>query len=484
MAKKNDLISNLAWKFSERISAQIISTVVSIILARMLGPSQYGVIAIVMIFIALANVFVSDGFGSALIQKKDANELDFFSVLYFNIGFSCVLYLILFFTAPFISNFYGDGYEILTSVLRVLGLRIILTAINSVQQAYVSKKMMFKSFFIATLWGTIISAVVGIVMAYSGYGVWSLVAQYLVGSTVSTFTLMIILQKKPKLIFSLSSLKGLFPFGVRILSTGLLITGYQELRALIIGKIYSPADLAYYNRGRNFPNLIVTNINSSIGAVLFPKLSSEQDDKEKIKSITRNSIRFSAYIMCPMMLGLATVATPFIRLLLTEKWMPCVPLLQMFCIIYLFQPIHTANMQAIKAMGKSDIYLRLEIVKKVFELVVLLVVMWISVNAIVVGMAICTTIFTFVNAYPNIKLLNYGIKEQMNDILPSIGLSLVMVVCVYSMQIIPMNDVLTLIVQGVVGAIVYIALSIATKNKEFSYIKNLFDDKIKSVLSK
>lgn len=470
MKEKHGLLSNLAWKFGERISAQLISTIVSIILARLLEPSHYGTVSIVMIFITLANVFVSDGLGSALIQKKDADETDFFSVLYFNIGFSCVLYTLLFFAAPFISKFYGPEYEILTPVLRVLGLRIILTAVNSTQQAYISKKMMFRKFFIATLGGTLSSAVVGIAMAYGGYGVWALVAQYLVSTGVSTITLSLVIGKRPRLLFSFDRVKSLIPYGIRILGTGLLITGYQELCSLIIGKKYSSADLAYYDKGRSFPLLIVNNLNSSIAAVLFPKMSEEQDDRQKIKTTTRNSIRFSALILCPMMLGLATVSDSFVRLLLTEKWLPCVSLMQLFCIIYLFQPIHTANMQAIKAMGRSDIYLRLEVVKKVIELVVLLVTMWISVDAMVVGMAVCATLFVFVNAYPNIKLLDYSIREQLADILPPVVMSLIMGAAVVAVGLLPLPLVIKLIVQVLAGAILYFAMTILTRNREMKQL--------------
>ena len=470
MKEKHGLLSNLAWKFGERISAQLISTIVSIILARLLEPSHYGTVSIVMIFITLANVFVSDGLGSALIQKKDADETDFFSVLYFNIGFSCVLYTLLFFAAPFISKFYGPEYEILTPVLRVLGLRIILTAVNSTQQAYISKKMMFRKFFIATLGGTLSSAVVGIAMAYGGYGVWALVAQYLVSTGVSTITLSLVIGKRPRLLFSFDRVKSLIPYGIRILGTGLLITGYQELRSLIIGKKYSSADLAYYDKGRSFPLLIVNNLNSSIAAVLFPKMSEEQDDRQKIKTTTRNSIRFSALILCPMMLGLATVSDSFVRLLLTEKWLPCVHLMQLFCIIYLFQPIHTANMQAIKAMGRSDIYLRLEIVKKAVELVVLLITMWISVDAMVIGMAVCATLFVFVNAYPNIKLLNYSIREQLADILPPVVMSLIMGAAVIAIGLLPLPLVIKLIVQVLAGAILYFTMTILTRNREMKQL--------------
>lgn len=476
--KKNGLINNLAWKFAERISAQFITFVVSIILARKLDPSHYGTVALVTIFITIANVFVSDGFGSALIQKKDADKLDFSSVLFFNIGFSIVLYLVLFLCAPFISRFYGDGYEILTPVLRVLGLRLIPAGINSVQQAYVSKNMIFKKFFLATLFGTALSGIVGISMAYAGFGVWALVAQYLTNTTVDTIVLGLSIGNIYCLKFSFVRLKGLLGFGSRVLASGLLIVGYQELRAIIIGKLYSSQDLAFYEKGRSFPNLIITNINTSIGAVLFPKMSSEQDNTGRIKTTTRNSIRFSAYVMTPLMVGLAAVATPLIRLLLTEKWLPCVPLLQLFCIVYLFQPIHTANMQAIKAVGRSDIMLRLEMAKKAIELLSIAVTMWFGVPAIVVGMAVCATLFTVFNAYPNIKLIDYTFKEQLMDILPSISMSTIMFVIVSVLQYLPINDLPLLILQIFTGAIVYIVLSAMTKNKEFNYLLHLIKHKV------
>lgn len=467
--KKNGLLSNLIWKFSERILAQLITFIVSIILARKLEPSHYGTVALVTIFITIANVFVSDGFGSALIQKKDADKLDFSSVLFFNIGLSIVLYLVLFFCAPLISRFYGEGYEILTPVLRVLGLRLIPAGINSVQQAYVSKNMIFKKFFLATLFGTILSGVVGVAMAYAGFGVWALVAQYLTNTTVDTIVLGLSIGNIYCFKFSFARLKGMLGFGSRVLVSGLLIVGYQELRAIIIGKLYSSQDLAFYEKGRSFPNLIITNINTSIGAVLFPKMSSEQDDIGRIKATTRNSIRFSAYVMAPLMAGLAAVATPFIRLLLTEKWLPCVPLLQLFCIVYLFQPIHTANMQAIKAVGRSDIMLKLEVAKKTIELLAIAVTMWFGVPAIVVGMAVCATLFTVFNAYPNIKLIGYTFKEQLQDIMPSILMSAVMFIIVSFMQYLPLSDFPLLFAQVLAGVVIYIVVSIVTHNSVFSY---------------
>ena len=470
--KKNNtnVLKNLIWKFAERITAQLVTLIVSVILARLLDPSHYGIISVVTIFITIANVFVSDSFGSALIQKKDADIIDFSSVLFFNLAFSLVLYLFLFFAAPNISSFYGEGFEILTPVLRVLSLRLILSAINSVQQAYVSRCMMFRKFFWSTLFGTIVSAIVGIAMAYRGFGVWALVAQYLTNTTVDTIVLNRTMKLKPKLVFSIERLKKLVPYGAGILGTKLLITGYQELRALLIGKIYSSSDLAYYDKGRQFPNLIVTNIDTSIGAVLFPKMSMQQDDPLKIKETTRTSIRFSAFIMCPMMLGLAAIAEPFVKLVLTEKWLPCVSLMRLFCIVYLFQPIHTANMQAIKAIGRSDIYLKLEIVKKIIELVCLIAVVKVSVDAIVINMAVLTTLFTFINSIPNTKLLNYKFSEQMRDILPNIAKAVIMAVVVFLMNWVNFPEFPLLLLQILTGAMIYLLLSIITQNAELKYI--------------
>lgn len=474
---EHNLISNLAWKFGERITAQVVTLIVSIILARILEPSHYGVISIVTIFITLANVLVSDGFGSALIQKKNADALDFSSVLYFNIFFSIILYVTLYICAPLISSFYGEGYEILTPVLRVLGLRIIISGVNSVQQAYVSRQMIFRKFFFSTFFGTILSAFVGISLAYNGFGVWALVAQYLTNTIVDTLVLFITVRIKIVPHFSMSRLKELLNFGAKILGAKLLVTGFQELRALIIGKVYSSSDLAFYDKGKQFPNLIVANIDASISSVLFPKMSKQQDNITAIKETARNSIRFSSYIMCPLMLGLASVAEQFVRIVLTDKWLPCVGLLRMFCIVYLFQPIHSANMQAIKALGQSKVYLQLEIIKKVIELVTLLAVMWISMDAIVISMAVLTTLFTFLNAIPNKKLLHYTFTEQMQDILPSIGISAVMVVAVLFLGLLPMSEFIVLGIQILCGIIIYILLSILSKNSQFYYLINM----IKSV---
>lgn len=467
-------LSNLLWKSAERLSSQLVSFAVSIVLARILLPSDYGMVSMVMIFVTLANVFVESGFSSALIQKKDADILDFSSVFYFSIFVSVILYAILYITAPYVALFYGKEYAILAPVLRVIGIQIIIYGVNSVQQAYVTKHMMFRKFFWSTLSGTIVSACIGLTMAYLGYGIWALVGQQLSMSLMNTLVLFLVTRKLPGLIFSFNRLRGLFTYGVKIFGASLLTTLFLDLRSLIIGKIYSPKDLAFFDRGRQFPNLIVANISSSVGAVLFPKMSQEQDDKEQVKQICRNSIRFGSFIMMPMMMGLAVCAEPFVRLLLTDKWIQCVPFLQLFCIIYMFYPMHTANMQAIKALGYSGTYLKLELIKKIIELIGLLIVMRISVSAIAINMAILTALFTFLNAYPNIKLIGYSFKEQMADILPSFAISFIMAILVYIIGILlPIKDIYLLMVQIISGVLIYIILSYILHDTELKYIYTL-----------
>ena len=464
---RGKVLSGLIWKFSERILAQIVTFAVSIVLARLLDPQHYGAIAIINIFIALANVFVVSGFGNSLIQKKDSDDTDFSSVFYFNIVMSVVIYTVVFFTAPIIADFYS--MPILTPTLRVMGLRLIVAGVNSVQHAYVSRHMMFRRFFWSTLGGTLASAVVGITMAYHGFGVWALVGQYMTNTITDTVVLWFTVRWRPKLLFSIKRLGGLFSYGWKILCSALLETGYNELRSLVIGKMYRPADLAYYNKGKSFPNLIVTNINSSIQSVLFPALSSAQDEKGQVKAMVRRAIRISSYIMLPLMIGLALIAEPFVKFLLTEKWLPCVPFIQITCIVFAFRPIHTANLQAIKALGRSDVFLKLEIIKKVVGVGTLLLVMNYGVIAIAVSGIFTTVIFSVVNASPNKKLLDYSyidqIRDLLNGIVPLAAMSLI--VCLIALLKLPMFFLLC--IQIFAGMITYVAVSALTKNESFRY---------------
>ena len=465
---KTEVFTNLVWRFTERCGAQGVSFVVSIVLARLLAPEAYGTIALVTVFISIFNVLISNGFGTALIQKKDADELDFSSVFYFSIVFCLFLYFLLFISAPHISSFYNE--EILTPVIRILGIVVILSGINSVQGAFVSRNMIFKRYFFATLSGSIGSAVVGIVMAYMGYGVWSLVAQQLFSVVINTFVLWFTVKWRPKLIFSFNRLKILFSYGWKILVSALLETGYNEIRQLIIGKLYSTNDLAFYNKGRSFPNMVVTNINTSIDSVLLPTMSAEQDNKERVKAMTRRSITISCYVLVPIMVGLGVCAEPLISLLLTDKWLECVPFLRIFCFTYAFYPIHTANLNAIKAVGRSDLFLKMEIIKKTIGMALLLSTMWFGVMAMAYSLLVSTLTSQIINAWPNKKLLNYSYLEQLKDISPSLIASVLMGVFVYLIQFLGLSNILTLFIQVVSGVVIYIALSKFFHIESFNYI--------------
>lgn len=463
-----NVLKNLFWKFGERISAQLVTFFVSVILARILSPTDYGAIALVTIFITIANVFVVSGFGSALIQKTNADNIDFSSVFFVNIFFSIIVYILLFISAPYVASFYH--MDILCSVLRVLGLRIPIAAINSVQQAYVSKNMMFKKFFLSTLFGTTISGVVGCIMAYSGCGIWSLVAQYLVNTSVDTVVLWFTVKWRPDFVFSLSRVKDLFSYGWKLLLSGLLDTGYNQLRSLVIGKKYTASDLAYYNRGQQYPQLIVSNINSSISSVLFPAIAANQNNLSKVKSMTRRAIKTSSYIMWPLMIGLGVIAYPLVLWMLTDKWLPCVPYLQIACFTYGFWPIHTANLEALKAIGRSDIFLKLEILKKGIGLLLLVATMNYGVMAIALSLIVSTIISSFINASPNKKLLGYSYADQIKDMAPAFLLSCLMGAVIYPLSFFINNSLILIASQVLVGALFYILLSRVFRLESFMYM--------------
>ena len=473
---KSKTISGLLWKFAERIGAQAITFILSIILARLLTPSDYGAIAILLIFITFADVFVNAGFGSALIYKKGADNLDFSSVFYFNFIFSVFVYAVIYLAAPYITSFYN--IPILQPTLRVLALRIPVAAINSVQQAYVSRNMQFKKFFYSTLSGTAVSAVVGIIMAYNGYGVWSLVGQYLSNAIINTLVLFSVISWRPQLMFSFQRLRSLFNYGWKLLFSSLLDNGYQSLNSLLIGKFYTPTDLAFFDTGQKFPMVIVNNINSSISSVLFPALASEQDKPERVKAHTRKAIQISSYIMWPMMLGMAVCADNIISLVLTNKWLPAVPYLQIACITYGLWPIHTANLQAINAMGRSDIFLKLEIIKKVISITVLLISIQYGVMAVALSGIFIGVISTFINAYPNGYLLKYTYSEQNRDILPSFLCASVIALAVYFSDKFVDYIYFKLMIQVGVGILIYVIISKIFNIDSFEYLVVLLKQKI------
>lgn len=475
--KKYIVLNNMFWKFMERSGVQGIQFIVQIVLARLLLPKDYGLISLVTIFIAIANVFVQSGFNTALIQKKDADEVDFSSVFYLSLGVATIMYILIFFGAPLVSKFYREPE--LTTVIRVLAITLFFGAFNSIQNTVIAKRMQFKKLFFSSLGAALISGVVGIVLAYLGLGVWALVFQQILSQISITLILWFTVKWRPKLVFSIDRVKELFHYGFKLLVSSLINTIDMNLRNLVIGKIYTSDVLGMYNRGEQFPSLIVNNINGSIQSVMLPTLSSEQDNKEKIKAIVRRSIVTSSFIIFPAMVGLSAIAEPIVRILLTDKWLHCVPFLQIFCFIYALMPIHTANLQAINAIGRSDIFLKLEIYKKVISIIILIITIPYGVYAIVLGECVGSIISSFINASPNLKLINYSYREQLEDIMPSAIISLIMGIIIYPIKLLNITPIVILILQIGIGIIVYIMMAKIFKLECFTYLLSILQELLK-----
>ena len=469
--KSSQVFSNLIWRFMERIGAQLVSFVVTLVLARILNPDAYGTVALINVIIIILQVFVDSGLANALIQKKEVDEIDYSTVFYTNVIFCTILYIGLFLLAPYIAAYYLD--DSLTILIRVVGITIVISGVKNVQQAYVSRNMLFKHFFYATLSGTILAGVIGVAMALNGLGVWALVAQQVINMTVDTMVLWLTVSWRPQKVFSLSRLKSLYSYGWKLLASALLDTVYQNLRQLIIGKMYSTSDLAFYNKGKQFPELVINNVNTSIDSVLLPAMSSEQDKRENVKAMTRRAMQVSTYVMAPLLMGLFCVSPSVIKLLLTEKWLPCVPYIRIFCVIYMFYPIHTANLNAIKAMGRSDIFLKLEIIKKILGCIILIVTMWYGPMIMALGLLFGSFCSQVINTWPNRELLCYSYREQMRDILPNLLQAFIMSVCVLSASNIAISEITKLLLQIGIGMVVYLGLSVFLKNSSLDYLYRL-----------
>ena len=469
--KNTGILSNLIWKFAERICAQVITLIVSIVLARCLLPEDYGLISMVNVFITIADVFVTMGLGQALIQKNGADEIDFSSIFYANILLSIVLYGILFFWAPYIAHFYGQ--ELLSSVIRVMGIRLMVAAVNTVQHAYVSKHMMFRKYFWSTLFGTILSGIVGIVMAYCGMGVWALVAQYMTNSCVDTVVLFFTVDWRPKKMFSFNRVKTLLSYGWKLLFEGVSNTVVTQLRNLIIGKVYTSSDLAYYTKGQQFPSLIINNIAVSISSVLFPAMSKINNDLQQVKSVMRKSIKISSYILFPLLCGFAMIGRPFVSLVLTDKWLDCVPFLQLFCINCIMMVGMYPRHEAIKSIGRSDVYMNEHIIYRIFDVAILLFVLRKGPMAIMVSTLIGAMLLTIILAYTSKKYTDYKFGEQLYDIKNSVLLTIIMMIVIYFISFININQYLMMFIQIVVGMTVYIVLSVLFKVSEMNIILNV-----------
>ncbi len=452
----------------ERFGSHLITFAVTTILARILEPAAYGTIALINVFINLADVFIYSGMGTALVQKKNADETDFSTLFYCNMAICLVAYLMMFLGAPYIADFYKTPS--LTLITRIMAVNLIFAGVKSIQQSYISKHLLFRLFFWSNFTANLIAGLIAIWMAYRGCGVYALVQQIIVHNFLCCVFLSALTRWRPRLLFSTERLKGLFSYGWKILAARIIQRCYRELTVLMIGKFYSKADLAFYHKGKHFPSLFSDNIAVSIDGVLFPVLSKVQDSVEQVREITRKAMKTSTFVMMPIMAGLAACAEPLIRLLLTEKWVPCVLFLRITCFHYAFHPVSTANVNAIKALGRSDLFLKIEIVKHIIAFTLLFSTITISVKAVAYSTMASSIVFQLLNSWPNRKLLDYRYEQQILDILPQILLSAVMGIVVYLLTFLGLRDFYTLLLQCCVGMFFYLGGTWLLKIDSFFWI--------------
>lgn len=474
---KEKVIHGAAWKFAERIIAQAVSLIVSIIIARLLDPSDYGVVSIVMVFFSFANVIISGGFNTVLIQKKAADKDDYNTVFTISFIVSILLYIILFFAAPFIAEIYNQ--QILTGIIRVLGLSLPIYAAKSVVCAYVSANLQFKKFFFSTIGGTLISAVVGIIMAIKGFGAWALVAQQLTNTAIDTLILFLVTKLNLSFKIAFNRVKSLVQYGYKILLSSLLGVTINQINPLFIGLKYTSADLSYYTKGRSFPETISSSITYTISSVLFPALSKYQDDNEKLLKYTRMYMQTASFIVFPIMLGFASVSKNFVLLLLGEKWLPSVYYIQIVCFATMFDVIAAGNCETIKAMGRSDVFLKIEVIKKIGYLItlILFLIFTNSPRWLAVSLLVCTFIQILVNSMPNRKLIGYKSIYQIKDIFPNLIITLIMFVIVELIGKLHIKTIYLFLIQIMLGVIIYFLLAIISKNKGLKNLVSTFKKK-------
>ena len=451
------VIDNFMWRFLERLLAQIVNLVVTFILARLLLPKEYGTVAIVTVLLSLLEIFVDSGLGTALIQKKEVDDIDYSSVFFFNVGISIIIYICLFFLAPVIADIYNNFDLIL--ILRIMGLSLFITCLKNIQVSYVSKNMVFKKFFLSTLAGTIIAAIVGIVLAYNGFGVWALISQYIINLIIDTTILWITVKWKPKLIFSFSKIKQLVSFGWKIFLSRLSKNACSSARQLIVGKRYSSSDLAYYNKGTEMPATIIPLISTSINNVLLPTMSMVQDERKQVLEILRKTVRLVSFCIWPIAIGLIVCGQSLINLLLSEKWAFAYPFLVISCLGYSIWPITAVYNNAIQAIGKSDVFLGVQITVRICEIALLIFSVFVGVYAIALS-AVATWLFELLlSACFCRKYFLYGFKSQLYDIFPSAIAAIAMGICVYLFTLLDIGDLALIVIQVPCGIIIYLCLT-------------------------
>ena len=471
---KEKAVAGFVWKFFEKAGVQFIQVVLQLILARLLAPSDYGEIAILTVFISLSDVFIAQGLTTGLIQKKTIDELDYSSVYWANILLSCLLYLCMWLIAPKVALFYGN--ERLKMILRVLSINIIIGAFGSVHNAFLSRKMEFQKSFARNLTNVIVQGIVGIILAVKGFGVWSLVFSKLLGNVVGTAVMCITVQWNPQCLFSFKRVRNIFEYSVKILGTNLINTLFNNMHTIIIGKFYDDTTLGHYQRGQQIPQAAMLAIDGSLEEVLYTTLSKCQDNIEELKRVLRRTMKMSYFLIAPMMIGLATITPALIRVLLTEKWVECIPFMQLSCIICLFWPM-SARIHAINAIGKSNVTFKISVISKIITLCLILVCVPMGIYAIMYGTILASIVSMCIVSYYVKKYIYYSGIELIRDLVPTLASTFIMGMIVYLIGYLFSNDLLKLIVQVLCGFVMYIIMAQLSKNDSYVYILSYLKNK-------
>lgn len=468
---KSTLVHGVVWNTIEKVVVKGSAFVIGVVLARILSPSDYGLIGMLSIFIALSNVFIESGFAKALIQKKKCSDIDFSTAFVTNLSISIIIYFLLFILAPYISEFYDEPS--LTKITRVLSINFVLGAFNIVHRAKLMAEVNFKSLAIINFGGTIIGGCVGIIMAYMHYGVWSLVFQTLI-STLSMMLLFPIFSNwTPSLRFSKKSFITLYAFGSKLLIAGVVATIVNNITTILIGRFYKSGALGYYTRATQYSDLAATTINDVFNTVTFPVLSSLQDDNDRLIEVYRKTLFYTAFFTFPLLVLFALLAEPIVVIMLTDKWLPCVHLLQILCIARIFTPISSINMNLLNAKGRSDLFMKLDLFKIPFILLATIVAIPYGVEAIVWTNLITSSLCFFVNAYLPGKMYGYGALQQLKDWKYIVVSVIFMSLCVYLIRIFIVNYWLQLILGLLIGFSSYLLSSILFKQININEIKSL-----------
>lgn len=461
---KKKVISSLVYKSLERFCVKGLGLVIGIVLARLLAPEIFGQVAVLTVFVNLSQVITESGFTTALIQRQDVTDSDYSSVFWINMALATMCIVVIQLITPWVCRFYGMEIDV---HLRVYSLILLVNALNSLQIARMQKQMRFRQMMICTMIATVISGIIGIVSAYMGAGIWALMVYHMSASMVTCIAFIFVEKWYPKFEFSLHRVKLLFGYGWKMLVSALLCSLYSDIRSLIIGKKHSSDDLGFYNRGQQFPQVISNSLDSAIQAVMFPTLSSVQDKTEQMVKLLRRAVMMGTYIIVPTMFGLAAVSEPVVRLLLTEKWLPCVPYMRWICLGEAAVPIISSNLIAIKASGRSDVYMRLEMVRRVVMLCVLVVSVFGfgTVEAIAAGFGVGYWLDALIVSLSLKRLLHYGPVQQAKDIWKNVLAASVMFAIVNGMNGLNGSNVVLMLSQILIGVLSYLLLNICLHNE-------------------